>query len=288
MPYFPDASSQTVDWDRLISRPISDWVSPILSKLLIVIFMSITAIIGTPIFTVNRYSYLYFNENIGMSIGTRIKEARIEKDLTQKQLAAKVGIKQPTLSELERGDSAGTTMVASFAAALGVNALWLETGKGEKHAPQELKKVIAVDEDDKSFIQIRKVKLRLSAGITGFLPDQDVGDDSSISIPRKWIEAKGLFAENLLAVKVRGESMSPSLNEGDTVVINTADIKPSDGIVFAVNYEGEAVIKRLSRDAGEWWLISDNPDQRKYHRKICRGNECIIIGRVVRKESDVI
>ena len=92
-----------------------------------------------------------------MSIGTRIKEARRDKKLTQKQLADKVGVKQPTLSELENGDSAGTTMVASFAAALGVNALWLETGKGEKHSPQELKRVIAVDENDKSFIQIRKV-----------------------------------------------------------------------------------------------------------------------------------
>ncbi len=223
-----------------------------------------------------------------MSIGTRIKEARRDKKLTQKQLADKVGIKQPTLSELENGDSAGTTMIASFAAALGVNALWLETGKGEKHSPQELKKVIAVDENDKSFIQIRKVKLRLSAGITGFLPDQDVGDDSSISIPRKWIEAKGFFADDLVAIKVRGESMYPSLNEGDTVVINTSDTIPRDGIVFAMNYEGEAVIKRLSRDAGEWWLVSDNPDQRKYHRKIFRGNDCIIIGRVVRKESDVI
>ncbi|MGK5080511.1 hypothetical protein [Janthinobacterium sp. HLX7-2] len=37
-----------------------------------------------------------------------------------------------------------------------------------------------------------------------------------------------------------------------------------------------------------WWLTSDNPDQRKYHRKLCRGNECLIVGRVVRKESDRI
>lgn len=223
-----------------------------------------------------------------MSIGTRIKEARRDKKLTQKQLADKVGIKQPTLSELENGDSAGTTMVASFAAALGVSALWLETGKGDKHPPMELKKVVAVDENDTSFIQIKKVKLRLSAGITGFMFDQDNSDESAISIPKKWIEANGYTVESLVAVKVKGESMVPSLNEGDTVVINTRDTTPKDGIVFAVNYEGEAVIKRLSRDAGDWWLISDNPDQRKYHRKLCRGSDCIIIGRVVRKESDVI
>lgn len=82
--------------------------------------------------------------------------------------------------------------------------------------------------------------------------------------------------------------MEPSLYEDDVVVLNTADKRPVDGSVFAVNYEGEAVVKRFSRDAGEWWLTSDNPDQRKHHRKVCRGDACIIIGRVVRKESDRI
>lgn len=36
----------------------------------------------------------------------------------------------PTISELETGKSAGSTKLAAIASALGVNALWLETGKG--------------------------------------------------------------------------------------------------------------------------------------------------------------
>lgn len=68
--------------------------------------------------------------NIGMSIGERIRDARKRAKLTQKQLAVKIGISQGALSELETGASEGTTYVASFASALGVNALWLETGKG--------------------------------------------------------------------------------------------------------------------------------------------------------------
>lgn len=70
------------------------------------------------------------------------------------------------------------------------------------------------------------------------------------------------------------------------MVVNTADTAKMDGAVYAFNYEGEAVIKRLTRDAGQWWLTSDNPDQRKYHRKLCKGADCIIVGRVVRRESD--
>jgi phage repressor protein C with HTH and peptisase S24 domain len=80
--------------------------------------------------------------------------------------------------------------------------------------------------------------------------------------------------------------MEPTFYEDDIVVINLADKKPVDNGVFAVNYEGEAVVKRLSRDAGQWWLMSDNPDQRKYYRRICKGTECIIVGRIVRREGD--
>jgi phage repressor protein C with HTH and peptisase S24 domain len=90
---------------------------------------------------------------------------------------------------------------------------------------------------------------------------------------------------DLLAIVVRGESMEPALFEGDVIVVNTADKTLVDGTVYAVNYEGEVVVKRMVRDAGMWWLTSDNSDQRKYHRKSCKGAECIVIGKVVRKES---
>jgi phage repressor protein C with HTH and peptisase S24 domain len=110
----------------------------------------------------------------------------------------------------------------------------------------------------------------------------------TLGMRRSWIDRTGLNPNALIAIQVKGDSMEPSLYEDDVVVLNTADKRPADGVVFAVNYEGEAVVKRLSRDAGEWWLTSDSPDQRKHHRKICRGEACIIIGRVVRKESDRI
>lgn len=54
-----------------------------------------------------------------MSIGTRIKEARSEKGLSQKALADAVGMRQPTLSALESGKTQGTSLIATFAAKLG-------------------------------------------------------------------------------------------------------------------------------------------------------------------------
>lgn len=147
-------------------------------------------------------------------------------------------------------------------------------------------RVDAAGEDDPRLVEIPKVKLRLSAGINGFDIEPESYDGSTTTVPTDWIQRRGYSRDHLFAIRVRGESMEPTFYEDDLVVINTADKKPTDGGVFAVNYEGEPVVKRMERDAGDWWLKSDNADQRKFSRKICRGDACLIIGRVVRREGE--
>lgn len=145
--------------------------------------------------------------------------------------------------------------------------------------------VRALSPDDPSLTQIRKVKLHVQAGITGFQVEPEHDDGDTQGVPTKWILKQGLSRDALLAITVRGESMEPALYEDDVIVVNTRDTALTDGAVYVVNYEGEVVVKRLQRDAGQWWLTSDNADQRKYHRKLCKGAECILIGKVIRKES---
>jgi len=146
--------------------------------------------------------------------------------------------------------------------------------------------VRAEDDNSPHLLPIPKVTLKLQAGVTGFETEPDMRDGGTLGISRTWIERKGFNPKDLIAIQVRGESMEPTFYEDDTVVINLADKRLTDNGVYAVNYEGEAVVKRLSRDAGQWWLMSDNPDQRKYFRRACQGNRCIIVGRVVRREGD--
>lgn len=251
---------------------------------------------GTPVLDVNRFSGSFPDDNTGMSIGSRVKQARKQAKMTQIELAARAGLKQSTISDLEVGKSQGTTNLASLAAALGVSALWLETGRGPTRPgdptgaevldlPPGATRVIAVEDDDPSIVQIKKVRLKVQAGITGFQIEPEHYDGETQGVPRKWVEREGLSQEALISIVVKGESMEPALYEGDVIVVNTRDMKLIDGAVYVVNYEGEAVVKRMIRDAGQWWLASDNADQRKYHRKLCKGAECIVIGRVVRKES---
>lgn len=62
----------------------------------------------------------------------RLKESRKEAKLTQQALGDRVGIPQSTVAALETGEHRSARNLAEIAAVLGVEALWLSTGKGTK------------------------------------------------------------------------------------------------------------------------------------------------------------
>lgn len=65
--------------------------------------------------------------------GKRIKALRLARGLKQKDLAAAIGIKPPSLSELESGESKAPSgpVLTALCTALGTNAEWLLTGRGD-------------------------------------------------------------------------------------------------------------------------------------------------------------
>jgi phage repressor protein C with HTH and peptisase S24 domain len=220
------------------------------------------------------------------TIAERLKHARALKGWTQTQLAVASGVSQGTIGNIESGARQALASLVPIAEALGINYKWLAHNEGSMLTAERPEPVYLVNNPE--FPAVRRVKLRLRAGVTGFAVDSDEDDEAApIVFRREWFDRNGYKPEKLLAVRVRGNSMEPGLFDGDTVVINTAKTEPIDGAVFAVNYEGESVIKRLVRDGGQWWLSSDNPDQSRHPRKSTNGAS-ILIGLVVHKQSERI
>lgn len=224
------------------------------------------------------------------TIAHRLKHARQVKGWTQGDLATAAGLSQGTVGNIETGSRQAHASLIKLADALGVEYHWLAYGQGPMTSTRPRKAaesaaVYLVDHPD--FPAIKRVTLKLQAGITGYIVDADPEDGPPIVFRRDWIERRGFTPHHLIAVRVRGASMEPVLFDGDTVVINTAQAEPKDGAVFAVNYEGEAVIKRMVRDAGQWWLSSDNPDRARFPRKLAN-HTAIIIGEVVHRQSEHI
>ena len=227
----------------------------------------------------------------------RLRRAREAKGLTKTAFAKAVGVSNPTVTDWEKSSQDGGIKEISgpkltkVSQVLEVDPHWLMGGFDDAELDELLKlagggkRVRTTGTDDPELIQIMKVRLKVQAGITGFQAEPEHYDGETQGVPAKWVLREGLSKDALLAIVVKGESMEPALYDGDIIVVNTRDTKLVDGAVYVINYEGEAVVKRMIRDAGQWWLASDNADQRKFHRKLCKGAECIVIGRVVRKES---
>ncbi|MGJ7529825.1 S24 family peptidase [Variovorax sp. GB1P17] len=206
--------------------------------------------------------------------------------MSQVDIAKVVGISQGTYAQAEKSGQ-GSAFTTQLAAATGVNADWLATGQGEMLQARSSSEEFDLDAHP-DLERIRKVKLRLQAGVNGFAIEADEGDGMPIFFRSEWLRERGYKPYKLIAIKVTGQSMEPNLYPDDMVVINTADTEPKDGKVFAVNYEGEPVIKRLVRDGGTWWLLSDNPDQRRFPKKECTDGSCIIVGQIIHKQSEQI
>lgn len=216
-----------------------------------------------------------------------------ERKMSPYEVQRATGVPQPTIHRIISGESNDprTKTLQPLADFFQVSVADLRTrdlATGnvlEGLRPGSIGKVEAAASNDPRFTLIPKVRLRLTAGISGFEVEPEPFDGTTTAISTGWIERHGYKADKLIAVMIRGDSMYPEFKEGDLVIVNTEDQKPVDGAVYAINYEGEPVVKRLTRDAGQWWLTSDNPDQRKYYRRTC-DESVVIIGRVVKKESE--
>lgn len=222
---------------------------------------------------------------------------------TQAEVARALNQSQQTVNNWEaRGISKAGLLKAQ--SAIGCSATWLETGTppmalaprlagsgAPPFAPaapdhpflDDARRVRVGDEPDT--IPIRRVTLKLHAGVTGFETEPDVEDGGVLHMPRAVIDAHKLVPHQLLAIRVHGQSMEPMMFEDDVVVVNTADKQPVSREIYAVNFNGEALVKQLVRRNAEWFLHSINPDFGPIN---VRSGECSIVGRVVYQPGRVL
>lgn len=233
---------------------------------------------------------------VRMTIGQRLNEAMHKMGFqSQSELARASGVTQPTINRIlkevggERGPSPET--LVKLADACNVSVEWLMTGKAFTAASLYGARPVVTELDAPSnVVRIRKLEqVALRAGITGWATDEMHLDGDGYTIDQAWMDRHGFHPADLVAVSVKGDSMETAISDGDIVVLNTADRRPVEGKIFAVNHHGEPVIKRLKRDRarGVWLLVSDNTDQQKYKPDICQGDDCLFVGRVVRIDKDL-
>jgi hypothetical protein len=210
-----------------------------------------------------------------------------KKDLAEKGNTAPSYISQIlTKNEVKRrriGDDLARSLETGFGKPRGWMDVW-----HPYESKQTLGQSLEVKEPGGRHHYVPVFDIKLQAGITGFEVDILADEIETIFLPNAWFIKRRVKPDRLIGCKIIGDSMEPTLHPDDIVVINLESTTPKDGKVFAINYEGQLVIKRMMRDQGLWWLQSDNPNKTKHPNKVCEGDLCLIIGEVIHCRTDTL
>lgn len=215
------------------------------------------------------------------TIGARMRTIREELNLSQRDLADLAKVSQSTIGNVEAGLRDQPRKLNAIAEILGVNPLWLETGKGpirNEVAKSEDAQFAEPREEDYCLIPIYSTYG--SCG-NGFLND-------NIEIIGNKVFSKGLARKLNLDttmacfINAAGDSMYPYIADGDEVLIDRRVTPTRTGEIYAIMIDGEVFIKRLAREFGSLFLRSDNPNKSMYpDMHVPQNHDLTIIGRVV-------
>ena len=130
------------------------------------------------------------------------------------------------------------------------------------------------------FCAVPQLSVEASAG-PGALPSGEAVL-AHFGFDRRWLRTLSGTPDKLSIISVRGDSMQPTLAEGDDILVDTGDAadRLRDGI-YVLRVEDALLVKRLARNpaTGRISIRSDNPAYPAWDD--CAATEIHVIGRVV-------
>ena len=205
---------------------------------------------------------------------------RTKRGLTQKELAKLVGIRQSYLSHLERGNRSGSSeTLRGIARVLEITTDELlegprESSDGFANIPYHGNEQFLHGAE----VMVPHYKIKYGAG-NGVTASEPKGMHT-LPFREEWIR-RSLDADpqNLVMVDVSGDSMEPTLNNGEAILVDRSrkELKHDGIYVFQTN--GDLFVKRIMRQMdGKILVVSDN---KKYESYILDVSATNVFGRVV-------
>ncbi|MEA1083238.1 helix-turn-helix transcriptional regulator [Sphingomonas sp. CD22] len=194
-----------------------------------------------------------------MTLGERMAARMKALGLSQAELARRVKVSQPTISAIFNGDTQRPKHLRAIALELETTEAWL-LGETEDAGAGALG---ALDRDAMAeklgLWLVPEMELSFAMGAGSFL---DVFEQRGVrAFDREWL--RSLSEGNLAKLFVAdgdGDSMEPTLRDGDAVLIDAAQkVIDRPDRIWAIAYGGMGMIKRVRRlPSGGYELMSDN------------------------------
>lgn len=182
-------------------------------------------------------------DNIG--IGKRIKQARESKGMSQGELGNQLGLNKSSIQRYESGQVQRIKLpiLENMAKILNVNPSWLVLKSNDPEPYKEPSNISCVI-DSKLVHQI-PVFESVSAGF-GAYADSEIIDYIPVVINNSY------DVDDMIAIKVKGDSMFPKIEDGDIIVVRRQTSVDSGDIAVVLLDGDEGLVKRVVY--GSTWI----------------------------------
>lgn len=183
-------------------------------------------------------------------LNERLKKARLEKGISQKELATRIGRSQSAIAALESGRNKESTNIATIAQVLGVDPVWLETGNEQMKNAYKSDEIIYENQARNGYIQFKQINL--------FADSEN--EIRLVEISEEWVRKNiGNDFKNTFIITAPDDSMYPTFSNGDLLFVNIAiKCHRGDG-VYLIATPKSLLVKRIQATiCGDLKIISDN------------------------------
>ncbi|SDJ88749.1 XRE family transcriptional regulator [Billgrantia gudaonensis] len=202
------------------------------------------------------------------NLGERLRQERIRLGMSQEEFGAVGGVKKVAQSNYETGKRFPDSQYMERLAASGVDIQFvvsgIHSGNSQTAAPPAAYRVDSSEpaethslDPGPDYAAVAMYDIEAAAGAGRSFEGEPV--QSVLYIHHGELETLGLPPGQVVGVKARGDSMEPTLADGDWVLVDRASRDVRQEGVFLLLVSGERRIKRVQRLAGgALYLISDN------------------------------
>lgn len=212
----------------------------------------------------------------------------------QTEVAIEAGISQSYLNQIKAGSRTGSVRTLhAIAGALGTSyedMLRLGESMSLPEAAADIRESTAAPANRKSDVSpkayndmaafdfVPMAEAKLNAGGGNVVISEQYGE--LYAFRKDWLSKVATSAGNIVLMGVEGESMTPTISDGDMVMLDMGRTRIKSGSIFAIGIEDTIIIKRLEYLVnGKIRIISDN--RQEYAPYEADSREIRIIGEVI-------
>lgn len=200
------------------------------------------------------------------------------------ELAEEIGTSPQNINNwCNRGISKSGAVAISKLYNISLN--WILTGEGTSKSFDGIitntsQPVISTEIDPESKLWLPLMNISFACGDGMKIEYHFEETKKRLAFEPDFLSSRGVKASNVRLLYARGDSMEEFIFDGDIFAIDISDTTIRDGQIYAVYFEGEAMLKQIFKEAGGTLILhSKNPKYRDKTVTEDNGADFKVLGR---------